>query len=104
MDVTARKMLVAVAPYDGAEYWEFDFRVPGAAAHGGEVRRPGIAAAALLMALLPSCGQIGRVPADTVRIAIKLGYSRHQSGVDRDANTDSVLAHVVEGLVTYDEH
>lgn len=28
MDVTARKMLIAVAPYEGADYWEFDFQSP----------------------------------------------------------------------------
>ncbi len=68
------------------------------------MRRPGIAAAVLLMALLPSCGQIGKAPADTIRIAINSDIRGTNPGVDRDANTDSVLAHVVEGLVTYDEH
>ncbi len=28
MDVTARKMFIAVAPYQRAEYWEFDFQSP----------------------------------------------------------------------------
>lgn len=68
------------------------------------MRRPGIAAAILLMTLLPSCGQVGKVPADTIRIAINSDIRGTNPGVDRDANTDSVLAHVVEGLVTYDEH
>ena len=64
------------------------------------------AIAPLLAALaLTACSNAGsHSAADEIRIALPSDIRGTNPGVDRDAFTDMVLSHVVEGLVAYDAH
>lgn len=54
-------------------------------------------AASLLLTALPATAQ----DAETLRVAIHSDIASLNPGVNRDANSDMVLAHVVEGLVAF---
>lgn len=58
-------------------------------------------AAALLAVALP--GGAAKDPPGTLRVAINSDMRSTQFGVNRDGNTDTILHHVVEGLVAYRE-
>lgn len=63
------------------------------------------AAIAIALAALSACSNTQtKAPPDEIRIAIPSDIRGTNPGVDRDAITDTILAHVVEGLVAYDEH
>ncbi len=65
-----------------------------------------LAVIAVLLAAVAGCSRaVGTSPPpDEIRIAIPSDIRGTNPGVDRDAITDAVLAHVVEGLVAYDEN
>lgn len=54
----------------------------------------------LLLAVALPCAA-AKDPADTIRVAINGDMRSTQFGVNRDGNTDTILHHVVEGLVAY---
>lgn len=59
----------------------------------------------LAVLALTACSDAGsRTSADEIRIALPSDIRGTNPGVDRDAFTDMVLSHVVEGLVAYDGH
>lgn len=64
-----------------------------------------LAVAVAITAAVAGCSRAGSTapPPDEIRIAIPSDIRGTNPGVDRDAITDTVLAHVVEGLVAYDE-
>ncbi len=59
---------------------------------------------ALLIAAAALPCAAAKDPADTIRVAINSDIRSTQFGVNRDGNTDTVLHHVVEGLVAYGEN
>ena len=77
---------------------------------GGRTRLGRIAATPLAIALtmlLSGCltGQeTAALPAGSLVASISSDIRSTQPGVNRDANTDTVMAHVLEGLVAYGEH
>lgn len=59
----------------------------------------------LLAAGLTACShEDTQAPPDEIRVALPADIRGTNPGVDRDAFTDMVLAHVFEGLVAYDRH
>jgi peptide/nickel transport system substrate-binding protein len=59
----------------------------------------------LAVLALTACSDAGpQTTADEIRIALPSDIRGTNPGVDRDAFTDMVLSHVVEGLVAYDAH
>ncbi|HUF81859.1 MAG TPA: ABC transporter substrate-binding protein [Burkholderiales bacterium] len=77
--------------------------MPRALKHAASARRCAVLLAVLALAAAPDAGaRQGKAPASgTLRVAINSDMRSTQFGVNRDGNTDSILHHVVEGLVAY---
>ncbi|NUS71433.1 MAG: ABC transporter substrate-binding protein [Ensifer adhaerens] len=63
-------------------------------------RRQRLAASAAALALTLTCGPAA---AETLKIALNADIRSLDPGVNRDANSDAVVLHIVEGLVAYSE-
>lgn len=63
-------------------------------------RRQRLAASAAALALTLACGPAA---AETLKIALNADIRSLDPGVNRDANSDAVVLHIVEGLVAYSE-
>ena len=77
----------------------------GNRARGGVARRAAHAAAPALLVLLAGChaGEASHLPPQSIAVSLSSDIRGTEPGVNRDGNTDTVMAHVLEGLVAYDE-
>ena len=73
-------------------------------ARAGMMRRARAALPSLLLPLAAChAGQAAQLPPQSIAVSLSSDIRGTDPGVNRDGNTDTVMAHVLEGLVAYDE-